>query len=195
MIWGPLIVGVGVSWLAFSGVGASYIVHYLPGLTLLGAGMALTIAPLTKSALSVDESMAGVASGVNNAVSRLAALLAVAVVGVVMVGAFSSHLGTALAESSLEPEQRQALVEQSDRLGAIMVPDDFDEDARNVANFVVRGAFVAAFRRAMMLCAGLAFLSSAVSYVSVRTGGAPTEPCADSVGQCHPLPPVRIHIR
>jgi EmrB/QacA subfamily drug resistance transporter len=79
MTAGPLLAGSGLAWLSRIGAEASYLADVLPGLVLLGGGLALTVAPLTSVALgSAPDRLAGVASGVNNAVARTAGLLAIA---------------------------------------------------------------------------------------------------------------------
>jgi EmrB/QacA subfamily drug resistance transporter len=79
MTVGPLLVAVGTFLLAFVDGDAPYLVEILPGSVLQGLGMALTVAPLTATVLgAAPDAMAGVASGVNNAVARAAQLLAVA---------------------------------------------------------------------------------------------------------------------
>src|SRR5258708_5347551 len=90
MTVGPLLVGTGMALLAVPGREANYFVWYLTGLVLFGLGMSLVIAPLTKSALSVKQEYSGAASGVSNSVSRIAGLLAVALLGAVMLSVFSS---------------------------------------------------------------------------------------------------------
>ena len=190
MIWGPATVGLGAILLAFAGERADYIRDVLPGLFLLGVGMALTIAPLTKTALAVREELSGAASGFNNAVSRLAALLAVAVLGAVIVTSFGMHLDSELAQSPLSRDERAVLLERTDRLADIRIPEDFGTEARAYAEDAIEESFVAAFRNSMLLSGGLALLSAVVSFVFIR----PTryrgkeEACT----QCHPLPSVRI---
>jgi EmrB/QacA subfamily drug resistance transporter len=79
MTVGPLIAAVGVALLAGAGRGASYVSGLLPGIAALGLGLAATVAPLTTAVLAgAKESHAGVAAAVNTAISRLAGLLAVA---------------------------------------------------------------------------------------------------------------------
>ncbi|WP_238334959.1 DHA2 family efflux MFS transporter permease subunit [Kribbella amoyensis] len=86
MTVGPLIAALGVLWMARIDAGASYIVDVLLPVAVLGAGLAVMVAPLTAAVLSAaPDRLAGVASGVNNAVARAAGLLAVAVIPV-MVG-------------------------------------------------------------------------------------------------------------
>ena len=84
MTAGPILAAAGVAGLARIGPDASYLVDVLPPVSVFGAGLALTVAPLTATALAaVAESRAGLASGVNNAVARIGGLLAVAVLPLV----------------------------------------------------------------------------------------------------------------
>jgi EmrB/QacA subfamily drug resistance transporter len=80
MTIGPLVVAVGLVMLAGIGPGTAYLTGILPGLVVFGLGLSLTVAPLTAAVMgSVEENHVGVGSGVNNAVARVAGLLAVAV--------------------------------------------------------------------------------------------------------------------
>jgi MFS family permease len=93
---GPLIAASGIALLAQVTPGDSYVTGVLPGVLVLGLGMSVTVAPLTSAVLaSVDDDMSGTASGVNNAVARLAGLVAVAVLpGLAGIGPdFSGGLG------------------------------------------------------------------------------------------------------
>lgn len=80
MTAGPILAAVGVAGMARIGPGASYLVDVMPPVAVFGCGLALTVAPLTATALaSVSMNHSGLASGVNNAVARIGGLLAVAV--------------------------------------------------------------------------------------------------------------------
>lgn len=190
MIWGPATVGVGAILLAFGGTDADYVRDVLPGLVAMGVGMALTIAPLTKSALAVREELSGAASGFNNAVSRLAALLAVAVLGVVIITSFASNLEARLVDSPLSQAERDVVMERSDRLADIQVPESFDEGARAYAQSAIEDAFVAAFRNGMLLSGALAFASALVSFIFIRPSRRRSG--KDECVQCHPVPPVHV---
>jgi MFS family permease len=79
MTIGPLVAGAGTVWLIGVDGSAPYVVEILPGSLLQGVGMTLTVAPLTATVLgAAPNALAGIASGVNNAVARAASLLAVA---------------------------------------------------------------------------------------------------------------------
>jgi hypothetical protein len=104
MTIGPLVAGAGLALLIRAVPGASYLSGVLPGIAVFGLGMALTVAPLTSAVLaSVEEDHVGAASGVNNAVSRIASLLAVAVLPLAagIDNSATSSLGTGFARAML----------------------------------------------------------------------------------------------
>ncbi len=84
MTVGPLVAAAGIALLSGIGTGTDYLTGVLPGITVFGLGLVLTVAPLTATALAAaPDHLAGVASATNNAVSRVAGLLAVAVLPLV----------------------------------------------------------------------------------------------------------------
>ena len=94
LAFGPVLAGIGLGLLALPGSGAGYVDGPLAGMTLLAIGMTLAVGPLTAAVMgAVEPAHAGVASGVNNAVARIAGLLAVALLGGLMSSVFVDHLG------------------------------------------------------------------------------------------------------
>jgi EmrB/QacA subfamily drug resistance transporter len=90
---GPLIAACGLALLAFADLGKSYWLGVFPAIGVLAVGMTITVPPLTSTVMaSVGETHAGIASGVNNAIARVAGLLAVAALGAVLFASFSHHL-------------------------------------------------------------------------------------------------------
>lgn len=169
MIAGPFIVALGMALLIIPGTDANYYTHFMPGLILFGGGMAFVIAPLTKSALSVPQKFSGVASGVNNAVSRIAALMAIAVLGAIMISVFTGHFTRAVRVSSLDSEEKIQMLSQATKLGGIVIPDAFGQIARIEAQRAVRESFVSGFRWVMGISAFLAFLSAVIAAVTIRS--------------------------
>jgi EmrB/QacA subfamily drug resistance transporter len=168
MIAGPLAVALGAALLTMGGTRASYLTHFLPGLAAVGLGMALSIPPLTKSALTVEPRHAGSASGVNNAVARIAGLLAVAVLGAVMVSSFASRLAGLLDASVLSESARTQVLNQYDRLGGISLPNTFGDTERALATGAIRASFIHGFRWVMLISAALAGAGSAISWITIR---------------------------
>ena len=90
---GPIAAGIGLIWMGRLGTEVNYWTDLLPGVLLFGLGLAATVAPLTNTVLgAVPQHNAGVASGVNNQVARVASLLAIAAVGAVVAARFETVL-------------------------------------------------------------------------------------------------------
>ena len=123
--------------------------------------MTISVAPLTTTVMgAVEGRHAGIASGINNAVSRCAGLLAVAGLGILMLGLFERGLDRRLDRLGLPPESRRAIEGQRERLAALEIPAGLPEPARTQARSAVDRAFLDGFRGAMWTATGLALLAS-----------------------------------
>jgi EmrB/QacA subfamily drug resistance transporter len=110
MCVGPIVAGVGLLLLLRAGAAPDYIADVLPGVVVFGLGLAATVAPLTATVLdSVEERHVGIASGVNNGVSRVAGLLAIAVLGAVISASFDAKLDDQLGGRGLGPAAANAV--------------------------------------------------------------------------------------
>ncbi|GAB3776420.1 MFS transporter [Ramlibacter monticola] len=160
LIAGPLLAAAGFALLAVPGTSARYVSGFLPGIAVLGLGMGIAVAPLTTAVMnSVSSDAAGTASGINNAVSRLAGVLAIAVFGALMATVFEAHLRSSMAD--LPGGLGEALWQQRHRLAAIELPAG-TADAR-AARGAVQSAFVAGYRWVMVVSAVLAAASAGVA--------------------------------
>jgi EmrB/QacA subfamily drug resistance transporter len=160
LIVGPTIAAAGFALYALPGVGGSYWTTFFPAACVLGLGMSITIAPLTTTVMNaLDPARAGTASGVNNAVSRVAGLLAIAVFGIVLTQGFDAALQTGLKD--VPADVVQSVMAQKAKLAGIQVTNG---EARQV----IDAAFVAGFRRVMLLSAGLAVLSALAAGLMIR---------------------------
>jgi len=170
---GPAITAIGFALLAMPGVGGSYWTTFFPGVMVLGLGMAISVAPLTTAVMgSVAESHAGVASGVNNAVSRVAGLLAIAVMGIFVLSAFNSNLDNDLGALEVPPQVQQELDEQRVMLAGAEVPAGASGELRGALEQAISESFVAGFRLAMWIAAALA-LASAITGAFMIEGKQP----------------------
>jgi EmrB/QacA subfamily drug resistance transporter len=169
LIVGPAVAACGFVLFAVPGTGGSYWTAFLPAILVLGLGMAISVAPLTTAVMgAVGESHAGVASGINNAVSRCAGLLAVAVLGLVLLGVFSHSLDRHLDKLNLPPETRQALSAERTRLANLQTPAFASPEVKAQIHTAVGEAFVDGFQRVMLVAAGLAVLASLSSALLIE---------------------------
>jgi EmrB/QacA subfamily drug resistance transporter len=151
---GPFVAAAGFALFLRQGIEGSYWSVLFPPVVVLGIGLAITVAPLTTAVMdSVPSNDAGVASGVNNAVSRIAALLAVAVYGLVLSAGFNHTLNHSLAQMQLSPEVRQNADRQRSNLAGAQIDDPQVRRAFDAA-------FIHGYREVIWLSVALALLSS-----------------------------------
>ena len=166
---GPLGAAIGLALFARMGIGGNYWTTYFPAIIVLGLGMAILVAPLTTTAMSAVETQhAGVASGVNNAVARIAGLLAIAVFGILLIRSFDARVAVALDELRLPAASRVAVDRELPKLAAADVSALPDPAAARAVQEVIDRAFVSSFRLIMLTAAGVTFAAAAVGS-SLRT--------------------------
>ncbi len=169
---GPLLVGVGYLLTTLSGLtrGAStYWSTYFPGILVFGMGMGTTVAPLTTTVMnSAGGERSGTASGVNNAVSRIAGVFAIAVLGPVALFHFSNLVQAGASGLDLTGAQMHSLNQELSNLGNARVPPGVSGDTAAKLSTVLQSSFVGTFRLIMYICAGLAWLSALLANIFLR---------------------------
>ncbi len=155
---GPIVAGLGLIWMGRVGVRVDYVTELLPGVLVFGLGLSATVAPLTSTVLgAVPEHNAGVASGVNNQVARVAALLAIAVVGAVVAARFEAVLEERSA--GLPPADRAAVADARPLSGGVK--------GRPALDRPVEQASVSANRMGMGVGGGLVILGGIISLIGI----------------------------
>jgi EmrB/QacA subfamily drug resistance transporter len=175
LVVGPAIAGIGFALFAVPGIGGSYWTTFFPAAIVLGVGLAAQAPAVTTVALnSVDVRHSGLASAINNAFSQTAALLAIAVLGVLMFAAFSGSLDARLEALDLSPAAKQQLEVEKIKLGAAEAPEGLDAATAGAVERVIDEAFVSGYRLVMLVVAGTA-LASALSAGLLIEGKKPKE--------------------
>lgn len=171
----PLTLGSTLTGVGFAAFGylpnliPNYFVAIALATLVMAVGMALVVPPLTTVAMtSVEEGFAGVASGINNAVARLANLVGVAVFTVIALRVFSPAFAHALTDSALPPEVVDRLSVQSTKLAGIELPTEWAEPTRAEAKRVIGIAFTEAFEWTCYAAAGLVWIAALCAAFGVR---------------------------
>jgi hypothetical protein len=152
-----------------TGGAADFWTTFFPGIVALGLGMGLTAAPLTTAVMgSVGDEHAGTASGVNNAVSYTAAVLAIAVLGALALAVFARNLAAETAGLDLTAGERVALAMEAANLAGAAVPEGLDEATGAAVEQAIDVAFIETFRLIMWICVGLCALSAIVAAVFIE---------------------------
>jgi MFS family permease len=178
---GPLIAGGGLLLFIRIGAGADYVSQVFPAIAVFGLGLAMTVAPLTAAVLSsVEPGHSGLASGVNNAVARVASLIAIAAIGAIVSSSFQSRLNSQLAGKPLSPQARQSVTVARGRPLITKVPGSPGPD-RAIVHAALVNASVDAFRLGMGISAALAILGGLASLVGIENPRREVR-CADCSG-------------
>lgn len=162
LIIGPLIAAAGFLLFARPSVGGVYWRTFFPAFVVLGLGLAVTVAPLTTVAMdAVGQDRSGTASGINNAVARVAGLLSIAILGVGVTVAFGVRLNRSLATLAIPASAMHEIQSNEIRLAALQVPAGIDVQTTAAIKTSIDQAFVFAYRLVMLACALLAIASAA----------------------------------
>jgi hypothetical protein len=156
MTVGPLLVAAGFLAMLRLDAHASWLADLLPALLIYSLGLAITVSPLTATVLAdADESDAGIASAVNNAIARTAGLLATAAIGAVLAGFYANKLDSELAGRTLTPPAQAQVAQARDRALSPVDPGTLPAQDRAVVTQAVEDAGVATFHLAALIGAGM----------------------------------------
>jgi EmrB/QacA subfamily drug resistance transporter len=166
---GPLIAACGLALFQRVGADPSYVTDLLPALVVFAVGLSLTVAPLTATVLAdADEHNAGVASGVNNAIARVAGLLAIAAIGAIVSSQFASSLDSRLGDRALDPGLRDAVSHAKARPLTTTAADSVPRTERRSFVSALEHASVQAFRAGVGISGALLIAGGLISLVGIR---------------------------
>jgi EmrB/QacA subfamily drug resistance transporter len=175
---GPVVAGCGLLLEMRISASADYLTEVLPGLLVFGLGMAATVAPLTSTVMgAAGQEHTGIASAVNNAVSRVAGLIAIAALGAAVTASFQSRLGGDLAGKPLQPASVQAVAHARNR-PLVTSSGGAARADRAVVHAALVDSSVTAFRLAMGIGAAMAILGGLISLLGIES--APPQPTFES---------------
>lgn len=170
LVVGPTVAAAGFALFALPGIDPNYWETFFPAICVLGVGMSITVAPLTTTVMNaVAGDLVGTASGVNNAVSRAAGLLAIAVFGIVLIRGFDTTLGPALGRLNLSDGMLSSVMAQRQKLAGIVIPANMPSNDALALRQAIGMSFVTGFRWVMGISASLALISAISAWWFIDT--------------------------
>jgi len=151
---------------------SDYWTTFFPGVIVLGLGMSFTVSPLTAAVMgSVNDHFSGTASGVNNAVSRIAGVFANAIFGALVVLFFLGTLQRQLINLKLNAEQKELVTREASKLGDAKAPAGISTGEKEAVKKAYRESFISAYQKIMLTCSALGFLGALMGAVFIKKKG------------------------
>jgi EmrB/QacA subfamily drug resistance transporter len=144
-----------IATLEIMNLSINFDINYIPlffGLLIIGVGFAILIPPLTSSALEVEDKFSGLASGINNSVSRLAGMIAITLIGSIILINFSANLSPSLNKLDIEKDVEERIIEQDDKLLDIDIPDSVGMEKEEDIQDILKDNFVDSFKIIILFC-------------------------------------------
>lgn len=172
LIIGPLVTGcafLGFSFIGLTAGAGDFWTSFFPVLLLGGIGMGITVVPLTTAVMNcVNESDSGIASGVNNTMSRLAGVLAIAILGSIAILQFQKDIHQKALHSSLSDEQVQHLDREAEKLAEASPAADWPAGMQEQAQSWIDHSFIDVFNLLAYITAALCFIGAIVSWIFIK---------------------------
>jgi len=172
LVIGPAIAGAGLLILSFikqTPGPSAYFSTFFPGVIVFGLGMSFTVAPLTAAVMgSVSDHFSGTASGVNNAISRIANVFAYAIFGALAVLFFSGALSDHVISLPISASEKHAIMTQTANLGNAKVPPGINAENKVLIEKLYHEGFITAYSKIMKISAALGFLGAVMAFVFIR---------------------------
>jgi len=172
LIAGPSVAGIGLLLLSLvkqTNGPASYFTSFFPGIFCFGLGMSFTVAPLTTTVMgALPDHYSGTASGINNAITRIAGVFTNAILGALAILFFSGFLNERINNVRLNKDEKKAVTEQVKNLGNAKPPEQINNNDKTIIAKAYKDGFIKGYGNIMLICAGLAFLGALMSFLFIR---------------------------
>jgi len=167
---GPLFVAAGFFWLSTVKADAvGYVADFLPSIALIGVGMGIVTSPITTAVMgAVPKERSGIASGVNNAVTRVSAVLAIAIMGSVLLARFRWSFIPGLEALELPEDLHALLLAESHNLANIQIPEEVPADTAAKVHHLVQQSFMAGFAQIAFHGVWMNLLSSIIAWKTIE---------------------------
>jgi EmrB/QacA subfamily drug resistance transporter len=166
---GPLVTAVGLALCLRLDADIDYVTDLLPALLVFGLGLSMTVAPLTATVLAdADDSNAGIASGVNNAIARVAGLVAIASVGAIVSASFEAQLEKNVGALARQPQVAVAMEDARDQPLSVLEVEGVAPAVQASVREAGEDASVHAFHVGVVISTILVALGGVLGLVGVR---------------------------
>lgn len=168
---GPAVAALGFCLLAVPGTDSTFVSGFLLPIVVLGIGMTLSVTPLTTVVMgAVGSEQSGIASGVNNTAARLAGVVALGALTALAIALFSTRLAADLRQAGVPQGIAAELQARASDLAQLQAPDGATPSMVTAIDRAVARAYVTSFRVLVLVCGGLAALSSLIAWWSIPDG-------------------------
>lgn len=172
LILGPTITGSGMLWFSFVGMTSGPSVYwstFFPPFLLFAIGIAITVVPLTTAVMAcVDDSKSGIASGINNSVTRISGTFMNAILGAVVILIFGNYVIEAMGSLSVSETVKEQVMQEIPKLGEAVASTDYEAGLQQSINSIFNNSFIAVYQMVCWISAVLAFLSAGIAFFMVE---------------------------
>ncbi len=169
MTVGPIITAVGYFLLALPEDNINYWTDFFPAMLLQGIGMTMTVAPLTATVMnSVNKENLGIASSVNNMMSRTAGLLAIAVFGIIFIYTGEALYTVLLNDLVVSADQIELYLDSRNLLAKPVFDDGTGNTIQGTVTDIYHTLFLSAYRMIIYVASLLAFVSGIISWMTIQ---------------------------
>ncbi|WP_424962635.1 MFS transporter [Ekhidna sp.] len=172
LIIGPLITGAGMYWLSTIGMTEGpfeYWSTFFPAFLTFALGMSITVVPLTTAVMAcVDESKSGIASGINNSVTRISGTFINAILGAFAIFLFAKYVEVDLSQLSISSYDKEVIMSEAGQLGEAKAPENLSSSLKEKVNRIYDLSFIQTYQWVGRLSAGLAWLSALIAVLMVE---------------------------